>query len=561
VARHVALLLLVAFLTFFAGLGRAAIGDSDEAFYAEASREMVESGDWLTPYYNYELRFQKPILYYWLVAATYTVAGVDAASARFPAAAAGLLLVLVAYTVGRRWYDAEVGLVAGLVTATSFGYYFVGRLALPDLPLALFIVVATWGVIESMADAAAGRQPAARWWLLAAAAAAGLGFLTKGPVAVALPALVAAPLLARDVAGRRREGRRWLPWSTIDVVAATALFLLIAMPWYLAMAATHGVEYLHRFFVGENLDRFATDRYNEPRSVLFYVPVVFGGLMPWSPFALLWIPRVASAVRRRLTLEAVDWRLVSWALLPLLFYSVSIGKQPRYVLPILPPLAVLLAASVVSRLRAARCNGQPARGLAWMATLAAVVILLLGLLLQRAKPLLFALDPSTSDVATGVVLFAGLLVLVAAWVDRQRHLVTALTGAAMAVLLALHYSVYSAAGLEPVQRVAALHATHAGGVAQSGTYRVFVRNLVFYTGLKQTDLTEPADLAAFLASPDPVLVVTGRDELEDVEATFGVRARRLGEVLYFNPSAVRVRTLLWPDPENDLETVVLVTNR
>lgn len=560
-ARHVALLLLVAFLTFFAGLGRAAIGDSDEAFYAEASREMVESGDWLTPHYNYELRFQKPILYYWLAAAVYRVAGIDAASARFPAAAAGLLLVLVAYAVGRRWYDAEVGLVAGLVTATSFGYYFVGRLALPDLPLALFIVVATWAVIESLAASSAGRQTVARWWLLAAAAAAGLGFLTKGPVAAALPALVAAPLLARDIVGRRRQGRRWLPWSATDVVAATVLFLLVATPWYLAMAATHGVEYLHRFFVGENLDRFATDRYNEPRSMLFYVPVVFGGLMPWSPFALLWIPAIVSAIRRRPSLEAVDWRLISWTLLPLLFYSVSIGKQPRYVLPILPPLAVLLAASLVSRLRTARRTGQSARGLAWMATLAAAVILLLGLLLQRAKPLLFALDPSTSAVATGVVLFAGLLVLVAAWVDHQRHLVSALTGAAVAVLLALHYSVYSAAGLEPVQRVAALHAAHGDGIAHSGTYRVFVRNLVFYTGVKQTDLTEPADLAAFLASPEPVLVVTGRDELDGVEAAFGVTARRLGEVLYFNPSAVRLRTLLWPDPENDLETVVLVTNR
>ena len=98
-------LLLLAALTFFAGLGRGAITDSDEAFYAESSREMVASGDWLTPYYNYEPRFQKPVLYYWLTSALYLVFGPTKFSARFWAAMAGLGLVLVTAACGRRWYD------------------------------------------------------------------------------------------------------------------------------------------------------------------------------------------------------------------------------------------------------------------------------------------------------------------------------------------------------------------------------------------------------------------------------------------------------------------------
>ena len=81
-SRHVLILGLICFLTFFAGLGRGAIGDSDEAFYAEASREMVVSGDWLTPYYNYELRFQKPILFYCLVLIAYKAAGVGEAASQ-----------------------------------------------------------------------------------------------------------------------------------------------------------------------------------------------------------------------------------------------------------------------------------------------------------------------------------------------------------------------------------------------------------------------------------------------------------------------------------------------
>ena len=138
-SRHVLILGLVCFLTFFAGLGRGAIGDSDEAFYAEAAREMVASGDWLTPFYNYELRFQKPILFYWLVSIAYKAAGIGEAAARFPSALSGLALSLLTYLVGRRWFDAATGFFAATVVATSFGYFSIGRLSLPDLPLAFFI--------------------------------------------------------------------------------------------------------------------------------------------------------------------------------------------------------------------------------------------------------------------------------------------------------------------------------------------------------------------------------------------------------------------------------------
>ena len=124
--------------------------DSDEAFYAEASREMVASGDWLTPYYNYELRFQKPILFYWLVSMAYKAAGVGEAAARVPSALAGFGLAILTYLAGRRWFDATTGFFAATVVATSFGYFSIGRLSLPDLPLAFFIAAATWGLIEGI---------------------------------------------------------------------------------------------------------------------------------------------------------------------------------------------------------------------------------------------------------------------------------------------------------------------------------------------------------------------------------------------------------------------------
>jgi hypothetical protein len=91
VFRHALLVTALCLVTFFAGLGRSAIGDADEAFYAQSAREMVEQGDWITPHYNYEYRFQKPVFFYWLVAIAYSVVGIGETAARFPSALAGLL--------------------------------------------------------------------------------------------------------------------------------------------------------------------------------------------------------------------------------------------------------------------------------------------------------------------------------------------------------------------------------------------------------------------------------------------------------------------------------------
>ena len=113
---RVALLVALCTLTFFVGLGRPAITDSDEAFYAEAAREMVEEGEWVTPHYNGEHRFEKPILYYWLAALGYLTAGVSEGAARFPSALAGLVLVLTTFACARRWHGEPTALLAGAIT-------------------------------------------------------------------------------------------------------------------------------------------------------------------------------------------------------------------------------------------------------------------------------------------------------------------------------------------------------------------------------------------------------------------------------------------------------------
>ncbi len=563
-SARAALLAGLAFLTFFVGLGRPAITDSDEAFYAQAGREMVETGDWVTPRYNGEYRFEKPVMFYWLVALAYLPAGAGEFAARLPSALAGLGLVLAAFGCARRWYDDDTALLAGAVTATSFAYVGWARQALPDLALACFITAATWAAFEALVVArAAGERR--RAWLAAAGVALAAAFLTKGPVGVVLPALaVGPPALWRCLSEGRSGGGpgRSAARLAADVGLLAAVCLALTLPWFAAMTATHGAAYLERFFIDENVARFATDRYQyDPRPIWFYLPIVIGGLLPWSPLMLIfWRPLrgVVAGVRR---VGSTEVRLALWALAPLIFYSISIGKQPRYVLPVLPPLAMLLARGL-SRALARRATPGAGRDrlLAAGGTASGLVLLLFGAAVGRFGVLLGGGAFAAVRIASVLIVLSGVGVVLAALASRQRLLPAALAASTVVTTLSLQYSVLSPPGPEPVERMAALVREAGAGDVPYGRYRVFVRNLLYYVGRPHVDLFTPEQLHAFLASPEPVLCVLPAADLEHARAA-DATAYELGRVAYLDTGRLQLRTLLWPDPATDLQTVVLVTNR
>ena len=555
----------LAFLTFFVGLGRPAITDSDEAFYAQAGREMVESGDWVTPHYNRQPRFEKPVLFYWLVALAYLAAGIGEFAARVPSALAGLGLVLAAFACARRWYDDRTAVLAGAITATSFGYVAVARQALPDLALACFVTAGTWAAFEALV---AVPRPAGRrrlGWLVAAGVALAAGFLTKGPVGIVLPALIVGPPAVWRclVEGRARAGRPGPPFARLagDVGLLAVVCVALTLPWFGAMTATHGVAYLERFFIAENVERFATARYNDPRPIGYYVPIVIGGLLPWSPLMLVWWRPVRRMLARARRIEPAEVWLGLWAAAPLVFYSISVGKQPRYMLPVLPPLAILLARGVSRALARQAANGAGRdRLLAAGGTAAGVVLLLFGAAVARAGILLSDGSPAPIRTAALLIALSGLGVVLAAMSSRQRLLPAALAGASVVTTLSLQYSVLSRPGPEPVERMAALVRAADSGDVPYGRYRVFVRNLVYYTGRPHVELITSEQLRGFLASPEPVLCVLPDTDLEQARAD-GATAYELGRVAYFDTGRLKLRTLLWPDPATDLQTVVLATNR
>jgi len=548
-------LLLLAAVTFFTGLGRGAISDSDEAFYADSAREMVASGDWVTPYYNYEPRFQKPVLYYWLTAAASLVIGENEMAARLWAAMAGLGLVLVTAAAGRRWYDESTALLAGAIVATNFGYFSIGRMALPDLPLAFCISLAIWAALVATLE----QERSPRKFVLLAALALGLGFLTKGPVGLIIPAIVIVPLLMIE--------RRSIALTPSDIVLGFIVMVAVALPWYVVMWFRHGNEYLQGFFIGDNFERFATDRFNEPRPWWFYFPIVAGGLLPWTPLALVWLGPLTQWVRRRRDIGTIDLRLLLWAALPLAFFSLSVGKQPRYILPVLPPLALLLASSIVERTQewrgtdGFRSRPRRATGIVIGALLSGVFFTALGALLYRAQPLLINVAPILTQVSAAVIAAAGLVVVVVALSGRWRAAPVVIALAAAVSFPALQFGALSSSGDDTVRQLAQLVQQHRPGQEAVGTYGVFVRNLVFYAHTKTTDIITDEQADNFLSQPARVLMVAPADVIDRIERERGPKLVRIAALLYFNEAGVRVRTLLWPDPSRDLTRVVLVANR
>lgn len=552
VLRHLLLLAGICVLAFLAALGRPAVTDSDEGFYAESAREMVESGDWLTPHYNYEPRFEKPVLYYWLAAGAYVVAGPSAGAARLPSALAGFGLVLVTFFCARRWLGDSESLLAGVIAATSVAGIAMAHQALPDLPLAFFVTAAVWTALVGLFDSPGGEAPPPSRlpWLAASALAMAGAMLMKGPVG---PALVAAVLLPIAIMERRRGGA-WLRARPAHLCVAAVLFLAAVVPWYAAMTAEHGVAYLYRFFGAENLERFATARYNAPRPFWYYLPIVAGGLLPWAPFMLLWGPAARAAWRRRAVAPAAMW-LAVWAVAPLLLYTLSVGKQPRYIMPLLPPLAILLAWSMM------RAESSAAARRLFSAASAAggLILLVLAGLLWRARPLFVEWDPGwTAALALAIGACGAFVCLCAA--RRWQLPVAGLAAAMLVTTLGAHYVLLASPGPAPVQRMAALVTAARAAGEPYCRHRVFDRNLVYYTQVRYEDMVTLDVARDFLQSADRVLCVLRAEDARILERD-GLPLRRLGSVAFLNTGGLTLRALVDPDPERELLEAVLVANR
>jgi 4-amino-4-deoxy-L-arabinose transferase-like glycosyltransferase len=322
-----ALLVALAFLLLLPGNNALPLIDRDEPRFARATQEMIERGDWVVPYFNNEYRFDKPILIYWLMRSCYALLGVNEFSARLPSVVCSALLAWLTFHIGARWFSAAAGFAAGLGLLTCLQVLIHGRLAVADMPMVLCVLAAHYAMFELLRE----ESPRGwRRWFGLFYGALGVGFLAKGPVAVAAPALT---LLAYRFVFWRQP----LPWRRLRLAWGALLVLAIIAAWGLpALARTHGLFW--RIGIGEHIVARGHESFQGHGSWAPHYYLVSGliSLFPWIAFA----GDGARAARR-------GWNepnafLLSWVAGVYVLFTCYLTKLPHYVLPAFPALLLLI---------------------------------------------------------------------------------------------------------------------------------------------------------------------------------------------------------------------------
>ncbi|HEY2943248.1 MAG TPA: glycosyltransferase family 39 protein [Vicinamibacteria bacterium] len=319
--RPAALLLALTAALLLFRLGSVPLIGPDEPRYARVAVEMHRSGSYLVPTLQGQPWLEKPPLYYWLAGAAFSLLGETETAARLPSVLAALLLVASTVFFGTRLYGRETGLHAGFVAATAPLAFAYGRAAAMDMLLAAMVTCAV-GLFALRLLGRAGRLAVPAAWLFMA-----LATLAKGPLGLLLPVLI--------VAGHVVATREWRLARTALSPAGIALFVIVAAPWYLLMWMHQGRAFVEVFLLNHNLQRFTSTIHRHPGPILYYLPVLLAGVFPWTGLALTGFGAVEPRRSR------IDLFVLLWLALPFLFFSLAGSKLPGYILPCLPPLALI----------------------------------------------------------------------------------------------------------------------------------------------------------------------------------------------------------------------------
>jgi len=353
-SRHGLLfLLLIAALAWFGSLDYRKLVRPDEGRYAEIPREMVASGDWLTPHLNGLKYFEKPALQYWATAAAFAAFGEHQWTARLWSALTGFLGILLIFFTGKKLFGGQAGVYAALVLGSSLLYVLIGHINTLDMGVTFFMSLGLCGVLLAQRDDAAAIERRNYMWL--AAVAMGLAVLSKGLIGLVLPGavLVLYMLIERD----------WGLLKRLHLFSSLIIFLAVTAPWFVAVSLANP-EFFQFFFIHEHFERFLTKGHGRYQPWYYFVPILLLGLLPWVTLTFDAMLRAWNVGANSFAPPAVKSSpprfhpqrfLLIWATFIYFFFSVSGSKLPSYILPIFPALALLVGQRLTQLSRRALC--------------------------------------------------------------------------------------------------------------------------------------------------------------------------------------------------------------
>ncbi|MDY6782900.1 MAG: glycosyltransferase family 39 protein [Cyanobacteriota bacterium] len=384
-------------LAFLWHLGSTGLVDETEPLFAEAARQMLETGDWITPYFNGETRFDKPPLIYWLMAIAYRLIGTNEWAVRLPSAMAAIAIVVFGFftllrfgfphpkaassphpipfsrktaTSNRRGDTGDGG--RGEISVAQFNESRIKNLQISkslwlsawigSTLMALNLQTLIWartGVSDMLLSGCMGcalfcffwgyatseKQPQPRnilpnGWYLAFYILVALAVLTKGPVGAVIPGLTILGFLIYI-------GKFWEVVREMKVVFGGILFLILTLPWYILVTLRNGQAYIDSFFGYHNIERFTQVVNGHGAPWYFYFLVVLVGFLPWSFYLPIAIARLQFWRRSRwqnqprtahFSIFALSWFVAIFA-----FFTAAVTKLPSYTLPLIPAAAILVA--------------------------------------------------------------------------------------------------------------------------------------------------------------------------------------------------------------------------
>ncbi|MBW1784826.1 MAG: glycosyltransferase family 39 protein [Deltaproteobacteria bacterium] len=430
------LVLCLAAVIYFIGLNGYPLLDPDEGRYAEIPREMLESGDFITPRLNYVKYFEKPRLFYWCVAGAMRLLGQEEWAVRTVPALAGFLAVVLIMAFGNRLFGRRVGVMAGWVYLTSVIPLILARLPIIDGLFSL-LLTATWMAWWEGYTAPTGTVK--KRWYMVAWACMGLAVMTKGIAAIALTGLIIFAFVAA-----RRD---WRAFGAMAWVPGLLIFLAIVLPWHL-VAGFRNPEFFHFYVVVQHFGRLVSEEHARPA---WYFLIIFPfGMLFWTAFffpaALAALKKAGRAIRmpwirsRKQKAGKADpakdtgkteevLYLVIWAGAVIGLFSLSRSKLVPYILPAYPAMALLTAYYLV--------NGALKRTSArWCAGITAILLLAL---IPVASYYVGGQEMLPADelarpvrIAQGALLLGSILLTVAVF---KRGLIPAAVGLAMVLLI------------------------------------------------------------------------------------------------------------------------------
>jgi len=297
----------------------------DEGRYVEIPREMVASGNYLTPRLNGVKYFEKPPLFYWLQAGAIKAFGLEEGPMRLWVVFFGLMGCLATYAFAKAHFGRPVALLSSFILGTSVLYFCLGRLIILDMPVSVLVTLILYSFYQGF-QAEAG--PSRRFWFYCFSSCCALGVLTKGIMALAIP----GPVIVLWLTLTGQWGKvlpLYLPTSLI-------LFSLIAVPWHV-LVSLQNPEFAYKYFIVEHFLRYTTDVHLRYQPIWFFIPILIVGFLPWTAF----LPKAIRAAWTERS-NPLNSYLLLWAGWVFVFFSISNSKLIPYILPLFPPMAILV---------------------------------------------------------------------------------------------------------------------------------------------------------------------------------------------------------------------------